>query len=231
MRSIRSEYGVEPGQTVRVTGPRREPSSAALGEDEATVRRLAKWRRWTRRRVARPKSPPAPMRCLPTAPGQHSARGPGGPERECARLEAESRRLEGAIRSQEIKLDNPQFVSRAPAEVVARERRSSPPGRSRPAPLPNAGGRWDAWCHPERPGGGRSPTDRGPDARDRPGLREHRPPPGGPTDRLPPRLVAVVPDTMAVLADFDDEVEFQFDEVVAEEAIPTSVWAPATWKG
>src|SRR5688572_11281664 len=46
------------------------------------------------------------------------------------------------------------------------------------------------------------------------------PPPGGPTDRLPPRLVAVVPDTMAVLADFDDEVEFQFDEVVAEGGTP-----------
>jgi len=46
------------------------------------------------------------------------------------------------------------------------------------------------------------------------------PPPGGPTDRLPPRLVAVVPDTMAVLTDFDDEVEFQFDEVVAEGGTP-----------
>ena len=43
-------------------------------------------------------------------------------ERECARLEAESHRLAGAIRSQETKLDNPQFVARAPAEVVARER-------------------------------------------------------------------------------------------------------------
>jgi len=42
------------------------------------------------------------------------------------------------------------------------------------------------------------------------------PPPGGPADRLPPRLVATIPDTMAVLADFDDRVEFQFDEVVAE---------------
>ncbi|HSE51019.1 MAG TPA: Ig-like domain-containing protein [Gemmatimonadales bacterium] len=46
------------------------------------------------------------------------------------------------------------------------------------------------------------------------------PPPGGPADRLPPRLVATIPDTMAVLADFDDEVEFQFDEVVAEGGNP-----------
>ena len=43
-------------------------------------------------------------------------------ERECARLEAESERLAGAIRNQENKLGNPQFVSRAPADVVARER-------------------------------------------------------------------------------------------------------------
>ena len=42
------------------------------------------------------------------------------------------------------------------------------------------------------------------------------PPPGGPADRLPPRLVATIPDTMATLAGFDDEVEFRFDEVVAE---------------
>jgi hypothetical protein len=46
------------------------------------------------------------------------------------------------------------------------------------------------------------------------------PPPGGPADRLPPRLVATVPDTMAVLAEFDDDVEFQFDEVVAEGGTP-----------
>ena len=46
------------------------------------------------------------------------------------------------------------------------------------------------------------------------------PPPGGPADRLPPRLVATIPDTMAVLAGFDDEAEFQFDEVVAEGGTP-----------
>jgi valyl-tRNA synthetase len=43
-------------------------------------------------------------------------------ERECARLKAESDRLAGAIRGQEGKLDNEQFIARAPAEVVGRER-------------------------------------------------------------------------------------------------------------
>jgi valyl-tRNA synthetase len=43
-------------------------------------------------------------------------------DRECARLKSESDRLAGAIRGQEGKLGNEQFVSRAPAEVVERER-------------------------------------------------------------------------------------------------------------
>lgn len=42
------------------------------------------------------------------------------------------------------------------------------------------------------------------------------PPPGGPPDRKPPVVVAVRPDSMAVLPDFDGEVEFVFDEVISE---------------
>ncbi len=47
-----------------------------------------------------------------------------------------------------------------------------------------------------------------------------QPPPGGPTDRTPPRIVAVHPDSLAVLPRFAGEVEFQFDEVVSEGASP-----------
>jgi valyl-tRNA synthetase len=43
-------------------------------------------------------------------------------EKECARLQVEAERLAGAIRGQEAKLDNEQFVSRAPEPIVARER-------------------------------------------------------------------------------------------------------------
>ena len=124
VRSIRSEYGVAPGQTVRVTvtAPGAE-LAAALAEEEVTVRRLAKVAalETAERGVA---EATASANAVLTDGTQVSI--PLGDlvdlERECARLEAESHRLAGAIRSQETKLDNPQFVARAPAEVVARER-------------------------------------------------------------------------------------------------------------
>ena len=43
-------------------------------------------------------------------------------ERECQRLSGEMHRLAQLVESQERKLGNEQFVSRAPAEVVQRER-------------------------------------------------------------------------------------------------------------
>jgi len=42
------------------------------------------------------------------------------------------------------------------------------------------------------------------------------PPPGGPPDVEPPRLIATAPESLARLPDFDGEVEFRFDEVVSE---------------
>ena len=42
------------------------------------------------------------------------------------------------------------------------------------------------------------------------------PPPGGPPDAEPPQLIATVPDSMAQLPDFHGDVEFRFDEVIAE---------------
>jgi valyl-tRNA synthetase len=42
--------------------------------------------------------------------------------KECARLKSETDRLSGAIQAQETKLGNEQFVTRAPANVVAKER-------------------------------------------------------------------------------------------------------------
>jgi len=43
-------------------------------------------------------------------------------------------------------------------------------------------------------------------------------PPGGPPDFAPPVLLTVVPDSGAILDGFDDEVEFQFDEVISERS-------------
>jgi hypothetical protein len=45
-------------------------------------------------------------------------------------------------------------------------------------------------------------------------------PPGGPPDVTPPRLVAVHPDSLAVLPDFDGDVVFQFSEVISEGTAP-----------
>lgn len=46
------------------------------------------------------------------------------------------------------------------------------------------------------------------------------PPPGGPTDRVPPGLIATIPDTLAVLPDFSGDVEFLFNETVSEGGSP-----------
>ena len=43
-------------------------------------------------------------------------------------------------------------------------------------------------------------------------------PPGGPPDFAPPTIVSVRPDSGAVVPDFDDAVEIQFDEVIAENS-------------
>ncbi|HEX6669453.1 MAG TPA: Ig-like domain-containing protein [Gemmatimonadales bacterium] len=47
------------------------------------------------------------------------------------------------------------------------------------------------------------------------------PPPGGPPDAAAPQLVATVPDSFQVLPDFDDDVEFRFDEVISEGGAPS----------
>jgi hypothetical protein len=46
------------------------------------------------------------------------------------------------------------------------------------------------------------------------------PPPGGPPDAAPPRLIATRPDSFASLRTFRGEAEFQFDEVISEGGSP-----------
>ncbi len=46
------------------------------------------------------------------------------------------------------------------------------------------------------------------------------PPPGGPSDLLPPGLIATVPDSLAILPDFAGDVEFVFNETVSEGGSP-----------
>ncbi len=48
-----------------------------------------------------------------------------------------------------------------------------------------------------------------------------QPPPGGPPDAVPPELVSTVPESLAILPDFNDDVEFRFSEVVSEGSQPS----------
>ncbi len=121
IRGIRAEYGVQPGQVVRavVTG-NDGPASAALEQERTTIIRLAKLSALVlaenRERV-----------------GGHAVLSDGSAVfvplgdaidigRECGRLGSEVDRLGRLVESQEKKLGNQQFVSRAPTEVVERER-------------------------------------------------------------------------------------------------------------
>ena len=45
-------------------------------------------------------------------------------------------------------------------------------------------------------------------------------PPGGPPDRAPPQLLSTSPDSVAVLPEWDEDVEFQFSEVISEGSAP-----------
>lgn len=47
------------------------------------------------------------------------------------------------------------------------------------------------------------------------------PPPGGPPDFTAPTLISTTPDSMMDLPGFDDDVEFQFDEVISEGSTPS----------
>jgi hypothetical protein len=53
-----------------------------------------------------------------------------------------------------------------------------------------------------------------------PACARMEPPPGGPPDATPPRLIATRPDSFAVLQPFRGVAEFQFDEVISEGGTP-----------
>jgi valyl-tRNA synthetase len=122
VRSLRAEYGVQPGQMLRASVGSPSPAARlAVATDTATIRRLAKL-----------------ADLLPESEIEGTAAGhavlsdgttvavPLGDlidiDKECGRLGAELQRLEGQIHSQEAKLANQQFVTRAPPTVVHAER-------------------------------------------------------------------------------------------------------------
>ena len=117
VRQIRAEYGVAPGHSVRLWLSAPHP---AVASELGTVQRLAK--------VSAVHYGDAP-----SEPGGHAVLSDGRAvfvplgdaldlDRECARLGAEVARLGQLAEGQRRKLDNAQFVARAPAAVVAAER-------------------------------------------------------------------------------------------------------------
>jgi valyl-tRNA synthetase len=121
IRGIRAEYGVQPGQTVRayasVDGGK---AAAALERERGTIVRLAKLSELilgesTERIGGNAVLPDGTSVFVPLGDAIDVGR-------ECGRLGAEAERLGELVASQEKKLGNQQFVSRAPSDVVARER-------------------------------------------------------------------------------------------------------------
>ena len=121
IRSIRAEYNVQPGQAVRVTVGNAGPVvTAALATVGPIVQRLAKLSHLT---IGSADEGAAATAVLTDGT---SVTVPLGDlvdvAKESARLGTEIDRLGQAIGALEKKLGNEQFVSRAPADVVAKER-------------------------------------------------------------------------------------------------------------
>ncbi len=117
IRGIRAEYGVAPGRSVRI---RIAPLHPVLATERSTILRLAK-------------ASALDFEPATGEPGGHAVLSDGTSvfvplqdaidlDRERTRLAGEARRLRELITGQERKLENAQFVAKAPAEVVARER-------------------------------------------------------------------------------------------------------------
>jgi valyl-tRNA synthetase len=117
VRQIRAEYGIQPGAAVRLRLERRMPSVIS---ELGTIQRLAK--------VADVSFGPPPAE-----PGGHAVLGDGTGlfvplgdaidiDRECTRIGGEVNRLRRLIDGQQRKLQNEQFVTRAPTAVVEAER-------------------------------------------------------------------------------------------------------------
>jgi len=122
IRSIRAEYGVPPGQTVRAAVAVSGQDVRSLLETEgAVIRRMA------RLASLEPANAPAGAGTASAVLSDGSAVAiPLGDmvdlQKECARLQQEADRLAEVIRKQEAKLGNQDFVTKAPPEVVQRER-------------------------------------------------------------------------------------------------------------
>ncbi len=123
VRSIRAEYGIPLGKAVPATvASDRQAVRDLIQAEQSTIRRLARVEPlgWSDQDVG---DKAAGTSVLPDGTAVLVPLGDlidiG---RECERLGSEADRLTGLVRAQETKLSNDAFVTRAPAEIVARER-------------------------------------------------------------------------------------------------------------
>ncbi len=134
VRNVRAEYGVPPNRTVRVVvQPASLDATEAFNAEQRTIERLAK-------------IDPLVLDGDAEGTGAHAVLGDGTAvfvplgdaidiEKECTRLTEELAGLDRRLAAQEQKLANEQFTSRAPAEVVAREREKERTWRDQRATL------------------------------------------------------------------------------------------------
>ncbi len=121
VRAVRAEYRVPPGATVRAeVEPASRDALEAFNAEQGTIERLAKLAGLA-------------LNGGGTGVGAHQVLPDGSAvfiplgdaidvEQECRRLHHELERLDGQLRGVEAKLANRQFTTRAPADVVERER-------------------------------------------------------------------------------------------------------------
>jgi len=121
IRAIRAEYGVQPGQAVRaVVSQDGGRIPAAIQRERATISRLAKV---SELRIGEPTERVGGHAVLSDGTAVFVPLGDAiDVGRECDRLGGEVERLLKMVDAQERKLGNEQFISRAPADVVERER-------------------------------------------------------------------------------------------------------------
>ncbi|HEY7614578.1 MAG TPA: valine--tRNA ligase, partial [Gemmatimonadales bacterium] len=120
IRAIRAEYGIQPGQPVRAVVTRGDASDGALDRERLTVTRLAKVSHLS---FGEPRERVGGHAVLSDGTAVFVPLGDAiDVARECQRLSGEIQRLTQLVESQDRKLGNEQFVSRAPADVVQRER-------------------------------------------------------------------------------------------------------------
>jgi valyl-tRNA synthetase len=121
VRVLRAEYAVAPGQTVNVTlAVASDVARRAIAGEGETIRRLAKIDRLRLGEASAGASATVVLddqTVIAVALGDLVDH-----DKECARLAAEAKQLDALVATQERKLSNQQFVARAPAAIVAKER-------------------------------------------------------------------------------------------------------------